>query len=566
VGVRGSALWGTGGKDERPKRASVALAFAFLVLAVPLASLAGDRSAAGSKPGGATAFVPAGLREAARLHPHATLHVILVGQPGVDGGRIKNELMKDARGNQFGRVRREFKSALDGVAADITGAQLLDLAGRAGLKSITPDAPVQPLATVPAELWPQVVNLTGLPKAKTPKKPVAIAVVDTGVDKDRKQDFGGRVVQSVELASLPPVRGSATDHSGHGTIVAGIAAGSGAYPGAAPNANIVSLRVMNEEGKAIASDVIAAAEWIFDNRASHDIRVANFSLRSPYPNFGLHDPLNEAVRRLWLTGTVVVAAAGNGGPGRMLYAPASDPFVITVGALDPAGTAAAGDDFEAPWTSYGYTAEGFAKPELAAPGRRMVGPISSGSRLAAAFPDRVVRPGYMWMSGTSFAAPVVAGAAAQLIARHPSWTPDQVKGALMLTARALPGASPMAAGVGEVDVARAAAVKRPPNPNAGLNRFVRNDKRVPGRRVFDEHAWAEASWSDASWDSASWSDASWESASWSDASWDSVSWSDASWDSASWSDASWSEVGWLDASWGSASWSDASWSDAGPSE
>jgi serine protease AprX len=563
---RASALWGTGSDDgrRRPAKSTIAVALAMLVLAVPLGALAGDRSERRTQASvEATAFVPEGLREAARLHRNETLHVIVVGEPGVDGGEIKNELMKNARGNQFGSVRREFKYVLDGVAADVTGAELLELAGRRGIKSITPDSPVRPLAQAPAELWPQAVGLTALPKERrSSKKPIAIAVVDTGVDKDRKQDFGGRVVQSVELASLPPIRGSATDYSGHGTIVAGIAAGSGTYPGAAPAANIVSLRVMNEEGKAIASDVIAAAEWIFENRESHNIRVVNFSLRSPYPNFSFQDPLNEAVRRLWLTGTVVVAAAGNDGPGRMLYAPASDPFVITVGAVDLAGTASAADDFDAPWSSHGYTAEGFAKPELAAPGRRMVGPISDGSRLAGEFPERSVQRGYMWMSGTSFAAPVVAGAAARIIARHPDWTPDQVKGALMLSARALANARPMAAGVGEIDVAAAAALTRPPNPNLALNRFVERDRRVPGGRVFDEDAWAEASWTDASWDSASWTDASWDSASWSDVSWTDVSWTDASWNSASWTDASWNSASWTDASWNSASWNSASWNSA----
>ena len=64
-------------------------------------------------------------------------------------------------------------------------------------------------------------------------------------------------------------------------------------------------------------------------------------------------------------------------------------------------------------------------------------PVPTASTIATALPDRIVAPGYMWMSGTSFAAPVVSGAAAQLLARHPDWTPDQVKGALMLTARSV---------------------------------------------------------------------------------------------------------------------------------
>jgi serine protease AprX len=556
-GVRSNALWGTGnrGGGQRSGRALLTLTLSCLALAVPLGAGADSLSTTVSV--SSTAFVSEGLRAAALSHPAATHHVIVVGQPGVHAGTIKNELMEDARGNQFGRVRREFKYVLDGLAADMTGAELLYLAERSGIKSITPDTPVKALSTTPVHLWPEAVGLTALPKvASSSEKPVAIAVVDTGVDKDRKEDFGGRLVQSVEFASLPPSSGSATDDSGHGTIVAGIAAASSKYRGGAPGANIVSLRVMNGEGKAITSDVIATAEWIYENRTSINIRVVNFSLHSPYPNYGFQDPLNEAVRQLWLTGTVVVAAAGNAGPGRMLHAPASDPFVITVGAVDTAGSVGVADDFNAPWSSYGYTAEGFAKPEVAAPGRYMIGPVSANSRLVKRFPDRIVEPGYMWMSGTSFAAPVVAGAAAEIIARHPKWTPDQVKGALMLTARPLPAAAAMAVGVGEIDVAGAAAVTNPPNPNAALNRFVLNDSRVPAGRVFDAEAWADAASASASWSDATWSDATWSDATWSDATWSDVTWSDASWADVTWTDASWA-----DAAWSSAGWSDASWAE-----
>jgi serine protease AprX len=558
-GERSNALWGTGnrGGGQRSGRALLTLALSCLALAVPLGAGADNLLTAPTVSVSSTAFVSEGLRTAALLHPSATLHVIVVGQPGVHAGTIKNELMKDARGNQFGQIRREFK-VLDGLAADMTGAELLYLAQRKGIKSITPDTPVKPLSTAPAHLWPEAVNVTAMPNTTSSEKPVAIAVVDTGVDKERKADFGGRVVQSVEFASLEPSRGSATDYSGHGTIVAGIAAASSKYRGAAPGANIVSLRVMNEEGKAITSDVIATADWIFENRRSLNIRVANFSLHSPYPNYGLQDPLNEAVRRLWLTGTVVVAAAGNGGPGRMLHAPASDPFVITVGAVDTAGTVGVADDFNAPWSSYGYTAEGFAKPEVAAPGRYMIGPISANSRLVRKFPERVVEPGYMWMSGTSFAAPVVAGAAAQIVARHPDWTPDQVKGALMVTARPLAGVPTLAVGVGEIDVAGAAALTSPPNPNAALNRFVLSDSRVPGGRIFDAKGWADAASASATWSDATWSDATWSDVTWSDVTWSDASWADVTWTDATWADAAWSSAGWSDASWADASWANAS--------
>lgn len=502
----------------------------------------------------AAAFVPSPLLERAAANPSESFDVIVVGTPK---GRLAPSLRTEV-GAGLGRVTREY-SVLRGVAAELKGAQLVALAKRDGIESITPDGSVEPAAV--NKVWPQAVNLRGL-SAPAPDAPT-IAVVDSGVDAGRA-DFAGRVVASVNLNSREP--GATGDDNGHGTLVAGLAAGASAvHPGAAPNARIVSLDVVDGNGMAVTSDVIAAADWIYEHRDEYGIRVANFSLHSAYANYGMRDPLSTAVRRLWLTGTVVVAASGNEGPQRMLYAPASDPFVITVGALDVNGTAVAADDFNAPWSSYGATAEGFSKPELAAPGRVLAGPVPASSTLATALPDRVVAPGYMWMSGTSFAAPIVSGVAAQLLARHPGWTPDQVKGALMLTAQALPGAAPLSAGVGEIDAGAAAALTTPPNPNENLYAFVAPDASgTPALNAdaWDAHVAQDASWTSASWTSASWTSASWTSASWTSASWTSASWTSASWTSASWTSASWTSASWTSASWTSASWTSASWTSA----
>jgi subtilisin family serine protease len=175
----------------------------------------------------------------------------------------------------------------------------------------------------------------------------------------------------------------------------------------------------------------------------------------------------------------------------------------------------------------------------------MIGPVPAGATLVTERPDHVVSPGYMELSGTSFAAPVVAGAAAQILARHPSWTPDQVKGALMLTARSLPSAIPGSLGVGGVNAYRAAMLTSAPNPNLSLRKFV-SSSGTGGDLTFDATSWlaavqANASWADASWADASWADASWSAASWADASWADASWADASWADASWADASWAD-------------------------
>jgi serine protease AprX len=161
----------------------------------------------------------------------------------------------------------------------------------------------------------------------------------------------------------------------------------------------------------------------------------------------------------------------------------------------------------------------------------------------------------MQLSGTSFAAPVVSGAAAELLAQHPTWTPDQVKGALMLTATPEPRAAKGSLGVGEINIASARAFKKsPPNPNAGLDQFVITAD--DGTHVFDSASWQNAARSNKVWDAAAWSDAAWSDAAWSDAAWSDVAWADAAFESAVYGTVAWSDVAWSDAAWADAAWAD----------
>jgi serine protease AprX len=219
--------------------------------------------------------------------------------------------------------------------------------------------------------------------------------------------------------------------------------------------------------------------------------------------------------------------------------------VITVGAVDLSGTTATSDDTVAPWSAYGYTNDGFYKPEIVAPGRYVVGPVPSTSTIALERPDKMVGTNRIQLSGTSFAAPVIAGAAAQILALRPTWGPDQVKGVLMKTARKVAPAYAAAAGLGEVTIPRAMIADSAPNPNIGLNAFVVPDATASGR-IFDAQSWAAIAQASLSWNSMSWSSQSWSDLSWSDQSWSSLSWSDLSWSSMSWSDQSWSDQSWSD--------------------
>jgi serine protease AprX len=552
---RSNALWGKGG------RGLVAALVAVLAIAAPLAAGAPKEMNAAELKVAPRTYVGPLLMAKATYQPNSLVEVIVQADDGAGSVRRAFRLLDTsleglANGRGEGLTRN--LRLVGGIAATIRAKRIKELARIPGL-TITYDANVKLSGTVAPtskHVWPTASGVASLwgNQPATGQSPPTIAIVDSGIEKNRPDfDMGARVIDEVVITKLES--NSAGDGRGHGTFVAGIAAGSAAdQAGAAPQANIVSLDVMDDRGMARTSDVIAAAQWIYDNRQAKNIKVANFSLHSTTPSNFTRDPLDRAVEKLWFGGVTVVVAAGNygtsDGPSGVPYAPGNDPFVITVGALDLEGTVKVQSHDVPNWSAYGYTKDGFRKPELAAAGRYMVGPVPMASTLARDKAGNIVETGYLRLSGTSFAAPVVAGAAAQLVIKHPDWTPDQIKGALMQRARHVPEASRGEAGVGEINAARAAALMRPPNPNAALNRYLKIDPKLGTE--FDGAAWTAAAKGSVSWDSASWSDASW-----SDVSWTSVSWSDVSWSDASWSDVSWSDV--LAAE-------DVSWEDAAEAE
>ena len=544
------------GSRPRMRRAGglgVALVALFVV-----SGLCASSSWTKDKPGSSKAkptFLASKLAKQAKQHPNDLVRVIIQSDRGVSGattafksataGRLATPGMATG-----GTLMTRKLNIVGAVTVLIRANQLARLAQTPGL-TITPDEAVKATGKSSKQLWPYQSGNTRLWSVDEyqPSSLPAIAIVDSGVECNRA-DFTGRVLTQVNLATAVP--NSPCDGRGHGTFVAGIAAGAATgYAGAAPAAKIVSLDVMNDQGMAWTSDVIAAAEWILQHKSQYNIRVANFSLHAATAGSFTVDPLDRAVEKLWAGGVTVVAAAGNygdGTPSGVRYAPGNDPFVITVGAYDLNGTSTPNDDFVAPFSAFGYTQDGFAKPEIVASGRYMVGPVPATSTLPAEMADHVVAPGYMKLSGTSFSAPIAAGTAAHILALNPGYTPDQVKGALMVTARPVPQAPALAAGVGELNAVRAASFPHVPNPNAGLDQFLVADPNG-GPALFDAASWTSAVQNDASWNDASWSDASWNDASWNDASWSDASWNDASWNDASWSDASWSDASWADASW-----------------
>ena len=597
---RSNALWGKGG------RGGIATLVGVLVLSLAAGAASAKSTAPQPAPSVTATVVEPGLLERAQANPKQRFLVIVQSAAGAkaaetafttvesqdDQQLVKDETAADkaeraandaASGGKTKAVQAKFKAErerwksekeavkqlrktargqlddrfdfIGGVSLEMSGRRLQRLARVSGL-IITEDVAVQQqdvaLPTVVSnllkysskQLWAHESGVSEL-WTRTVRDMPAIAIVDSGIDTSLP-DFAGRGIPQVNFVTSGKPNGT-LDGRGHGSFVAGIAAGSGKdAAGVAPNAPLISLDVMDDSGSGKTSDVIAATEWIFKNHVKYDIGVVNYSLHGGGMAHFYDDPLNKAVSKLWFDGVVVVAAAGNygkdGAPSGVLFAPGNNPFVITVGAIDIGGTAKVGDDDRAPWSAYGRTPDGFWKPEICAPGRMMVGPIPMASSLAKEKPTKIKNAGYMELSGTSFSAPVISGIAAQILARNPDMTPDQVKGAVMRRARDVPRAEKNSCGVGQVNAVRAVLnATKTSNPNAGLNRFLKKDAAT-GQTVFNAVSWTDAARSDVSWDAVSWTDVSW-----SDVSWDAVSWSDVSWTDVSWTDVSWSDVSWEDA-------------------
>jgi serine protease AprX len=557
-GLRGNALWGRGGRGVKLATLAVLSVLALGVADVHLAD------AASAKKDGA--FIARSLLAAAEANPEQLFNVIVQAPLGDNANTVGNQVDQQT-GNQGGQSgqqggdkagwKKKF-SVISGVSAKLRGKDIVKLAKNPHVGAITLDYTVARTSYTNPQLWPDAAQVSSywpsiIPGVTLP----TVAVIDSGID-NTHPDIAGQVIASATFVSSG-INTLDGDGRGHGTFVAGLLAGSAdGHAGAAPGAKLVSVDVLNDAGTGKLSDVIAGAQWVLDHKDQYGIRVANFSLNAGSGSSFRWDPLDKAVEKLWFNGVVVVVAAGNYGTGtiasRVKYAPANDPFVITVGASDTNGTVLPVDDFAAPWSAWGFTYDGFAKPDIAAPGRVMDGPVPAGSGLITLHPERATTLGHMWLSGTSMAAPVVSGAAATLLAQHPLWTADQVKGALLATASLPLGVTAGGSlGRGVLQAAAAGVADGLANPNAALNQFVTVDP-ITGVRSFDQATWAAAALANPAWGAASWDSASWDSASWASASWDSASWDSASWDSASWDSASWDSASWDSASWESSTW------------
>ena len=366
-----------------------------------------------------------------------------------------------------GEIKRNPRGSSRWMALRLPADRLEALADDPRVEYVGIDEPVSTAMDVARE----ASNVPSAPEPETSLKGlgVTVAVVDSGVAQHPDIQTLTTVVDFVGHANpVPAPPQSSVDENGHGTHVSGILVGTGAlsagrHAGIAPEASLISVRVLDGQGRGVTSDVLGGLEWLLANHAAYGIRVVNLSLGHPVFEPAADDPLVEAVEALWDSGVVVVCSAGNRGRSGWvtITSPCNSRKVITVGASNDSQTGDTGDDRVATYSSRGPTGfDLFAKPDLVAPGNRIVSLRVPGSHFDTILPDRRVAADpenpevldYYEMSGTSMSAPIVAGAAVLMIEQDPTLTPDSVKARLMMSALKPAFGDPMLSGAGLVDI------------------------------------------------------------------------------------------------------------------
>ena len=366
-----------------------------------------------------TLVLAAGVAPAAHALPKAGTYIVVL-RSGTDAGAAAR-----AHGRRFGfRARYVYRSALRGYAATLTASDLAVLRRNPNVLTVRRDRIVRAAAqTTPTGVRRISATVPGSASG------VNVAVIDTGIDTSHP-DLAASIAGGVNCTSRP----SYQDENGHGTHVAGIIGAlnnDAGVRGVAPGAKLWSVKVLDHQGAGTESSVLCGLDFV-DARSpgrGGTIKVANLSLTAGGTDDGNcgysnGDPIHQAVCRLVGHGVTVVAAAGNDDQDVKTVVPAAFDEVITVSALADsdgegcgvgASTWAGSDDTFASFSNYATLAGDLAHM-IAAPGVDIVSTYDGG--------------GYAYMSGTSMAAPHVAGAVARYVASHPGATPAMARSAL----------------------------------------------------------------------------------------------------------------------------------------
>ncbi|MEO0615336.1 MAG: S8 family peptidase [Pseudomonadota bacterium] len=427
------------------------------------------------------------------------------------------ELFDDARVAELGGEIVRSYTNLDVRAIRLPAASLNDLALETRVDRLSLDAPVMSVSEA-ARLAANVPE-GAQANAVWEGAGVGVAIIDSGIanhsvlaDAAVQYDFtGGKypvpIVSNGEI--ITPNSVVRDDKFGHGTHVAGIVAGSGAdsageFQGSSVQAPLLAMQVLDKKGAGNMSDVMAALDWLLSYGQYYDVRVVNLSLGKTVSESNTTDPLVLAAEALWDAGIVVVVAAGNDGHNGnfTINSPGNSRKLITVGSLTDGGTGNDfSDDYVSTFSSRGPTVGDLVlKPDLVAPGNKVVAAIPNDSELKKLLPQRdgvcsktTCSGLYLELSGTSMATPMVAAAAARMLAKDPTLSPDTIKARLMRSARKVDG-EPTSYGAGVLDV-EAALNETGTVSGIALSPIMIRDEASNGILVED----TGGLWSDSQW-------------------------------------------------------------------
>ena len=366
------------------------------------------------------------------------------------------------------KARGWMKSRMDSVGMavlKVSRGQMRQLEKDPDLVYASPDRAVKGTSYFQHLLRGYSVGLPMYPTASTMGTGVGVAIIDSGItDGPYFRDGSCNASRIVYSENFVTGENTTADPYGHGSHVAGIAGGMGKclitqndgshISGMAPGINIYNMRVLNAQGSGSDSTVIKAIDKVLSLRSKtpSKIRVINLSLGRPIYESFTTDPLCQAVEKAWKAGVTVVVAAGNNGRDNTngtqgygtIASPGNDPYVITVGAArNGSDIVYRTDDTVATYSSKGPTSvDKVVKPDLVAPGNQVYAVIAPTAYLAGTYGANLgsitvgsepINSNFR-LSGTSMAAPVVAGGVALMLQADSGLTPDQIKARLMKTA------------------------------------------------------------------------------------------------------------------------------------
>jgi serine protease AprX len=397
--------------------------------------------------------------------------------------QANDSVLGELRRSVHGLLRRDLAEG-GAVALEVTDAELDALQRNPLLSHISGDLPVNAdmaitnKVTAATTVWQGTSGLLGL--LGTPGymgAGVGVAILDSGIASHTALDT--RVAAHVNLVSDEP--GVTGDPFGHGTHIAGIVGGNTTAAkyvtpafagGTAPAVKLIDVRVLGRTGSGRTSDVIAGIDWAVAHKRDYNIKVVNLSLGHPVTEPSVTDPLCQAVERAVAAGITVVVSAGNYGVTSAgapvlggITSPGNSPAALTVGAIDTKGTLDTSDDEVAAYSSKGPARyEIVVKPDVVAPGTKIVSLEAQGSYLSTTYPQWHIagsgKNAYMRLTGTSMATAVVSGGVALLLNAQPSLNPMQVKISMQMGARFMPDAGLVGGGTGSVNFAQSQKIAK----------------------------------------------------------------------------------------------------------